>query len=135
MFRYLRSQSRRYILSNIEGTSLSLFSVIIANFRKCKIILKYVRPIYKKLLKFCYESKTSLRVRHSLSIHTYGELYFAGIEILTAVVTKSYIFWDITPSSLLKIYGRFPPKRRLTFEACIALYMLKTKSRSFLIMT
>jgi hypothetical protein len=31
----------------------------------------------------------------------------AGFEVLTAVVIKSYIFWDITPCSLLKINRRF----------------------------
>jgi hypothetical protein len=29
--------------------------------------------------------------------------YYVGIEVLTAVVTKSIIFWDITPRSPLSV--------------------------------
>jgi hypothetical protein len=32
---------------------------------------------------------------------------FAGLEVLTAFVMKSYIFGDITPCSLLKVKRRF----------------------------
>jgi hypothetical protein len=47
-----------------------------------------------------------------------------GFEVFTAVVTKSSIFWDITPCILLEFYRSFgrtchlhdPPKRRLTFN-------------------
>jgi hypothetical protein len=34
-------------------------------------------------------------------------LYYARLETVTAVVLKSYIFWDTTPRSLLKIDRRF----------------------------
>jgi hypothetical protein len=30
-----------------------------------------------------------------------------GFEVLTAVVTKNFIFWDITPCSSLKVNRRF----------------------------
>jgi dolichol kinase len=33
--------------------------------------------------------------------------YFVGFEVLTAVVMKSAIFWDITPCSPLKVNRRF----------------------------
>jgi hypothetical protein len=36
-----------------------------------------------------------------------------GSEVLIAMVTKSYIFWDITPCSPLKINQRFGGKYRL----------------------
>jgi hypothetical protein len=32
-----------------------------------------------------------------------NKTYFAGSEVLTAVVMKSSIFWDITPHNLLKV--------------------------------
>jgi hypothetical protein len=38
---------------------------------------------------------------------------YAGSEVLTAVVMKSSIFWDITPCSPLKVTGRFGGARRL----------------------
>jgi hypothetical protein len=34
-------------------------------------------------------------------------LYDTGFEVLTAVVRKSSIFWDITPSSPVKVNQRF----------------------------
>jgi hypothetical protein len=34
-------------------------------------------------------------------------LWFVGSEVLTAVVMKSIIFWDITPCSQLKVNRRF----------------------------
>jgi hypothetical protein len=36
--------------------------------------------------------------------------YEVGIEVFTAVVMKSTILWDITPSSLLKVKRRFGGK-------------------------
>jgi hypothetical protein len=36
-----------------------------------------------------------------------------GFEVLTAVVMKSTIFWDITPCDPLKVDGRFTGKYRL----------------------
>jgi hypothetical protein len=33
--------------------------------------------------------------------------YFVGFEVLTAVVMKSTIFWDITPCSPLSVNRRF----------------------------
>jgi hypothetical protein len=68
------------------------------------------------------------------------ESIYVGFEVLTVVVMKSYIFWDITPCSLLKVNQCFggtcrvhvqgfdglftrqrwrwhaPPKHRLTFS-------------------
>jgi hypothetical protein len=32
---------------------------------------------------------------------------FVGFEVLTAVVMKSFIFWDIAPCNPLKVNGRF----------------------------
>jgi hypothetical protein len=32
---------------------------------------------------------------------------FVGFEVLTAVVMKSTIFWDITPCSVLSVYVHF----------------------------
>jgi hypothetical protein len=46
-----------------------------------------------------------------------------GFEVLTAVVMKSSVFWDIMPCSLLKVNQHFggtcryfPLKRQLTFH-------------------
>jgi hypothetical protein len=39
-----------------------------------------------------------------------------GIEVLTAVVMKSTIFWDITPCSLLKVNRRFGGTYRLHLQ-------------------
>jgi hypothetical protein len=36
-----------------------------------------------------------------------GQLYLLGFEVVTAVVMKSSIFWDITPYSPLKVSHRF----------------------------
>jgi hypothetical protein len=40
----------------------------------------------------------------------------AGFEVLTAVVTKSTIFWDITPCSPLKVNRRFGGTYRLHLQ-------------------
>jgi hypothetical protein len=40
-----------------------------------------------------------------------------GIEVLTAVVMKSTIFWDITPCSPLKVNRRFGGKYRLNLQS------------------
>jgi hypothetical protein len=39
---------------------------------------------------------------------------YVGFEVMTAVVMKSYIFWDITSCSLLKVNRRniSPPSSR-----------------------
>jgi hypothetical protein len=39
-----------------------------------------------------------------------------GSEVLTTVVMKSTIFWDITPSSPLKVKRRFGGKYRLHLQ-------------------
>jgi hypothetical protein len=36
-----------------------------------------------------------------------NKIYFVGFEVLTAVVMKSSIFWDITPCSPLKVNRLF----------------------------
>jgi hypothetical protein len=41
---------------------------------------------------------------------------FAGFEVLKAVVTKIYIFWDIRPCSLVKINRRFGGIRGLHLQ-------------------
>jgi hypothetical protein len=33
--------------------------------------------------------------------------FYVGFEVLTAVVMKNYIFWDIMPYSQLKVIRRF----------------------------
>jgi hypothetical protein len=38
-----------------------------------------------------------------LSIQVHDLMLFTGVEVLTAVVMKSSVFWDITPCSQLKI--------------------------------
>jgi hypothetical protein len=42
--------------------------------------------------------------------------YVLGFEVLTAVVIKSSIFWDITPCSLLKVNRRFGGIYRLHLQ-------------------
>jgi hypothetical protein len=42
-----------------------------------------------------------------------GNLYTAGFEVLTAVVMKSTVFWDITPCSPLKVNRHFGGAYRL----------------------
>jgi hypothetical protein len=39
--------------------------------------------------------------------------HYGGFEVLTAVVIKSTIFWDITPCSQLKVNRRLGGKYRL----------------------
>jgi hypothetical protein len=41
---------------------------------------------------------------------------YIGFQVLTAVVMKSPIFWDITPCSPLKVNRRFGEKRRLHLQ-------------------
>jgi hypothetical protein len=41
------------------------------------------------------------------------EITDVGFEVLTAVVIKSSVFWDITPYSLLKVNRRFRGTYRL----------------------
>jgi hypothetical protein len=41
---------------------------------------------------------------------------YVGCEVLTAVVMKSTIFWDITPWGPLKVYRRFGGTRHLHFQ-------------------
>jgi hypothetical protein len=43
-------------------------------------------------------------------------MIYAGFEVLTAVVMKSTIFWDITPYSPLKINRRFGGTSSLIFR-------------------
>jgi hypothetical protein len=43
--------------------------------------------------------------------------YFVGSEVLTAVVMKTIIFWDITPCSPLSVNGRFGRTYRLHLQA------------------
>jgi hypothetical protein len=43
----------------------------------------------------------------------YNQVRQVGLEVLTAVVMKSTIFWDITPRSLLKVNRRFGGTYRL----------------------
>jgi hypothetical protein len=42
--------------------------------------------------------------------------FYVGFEVLTAVVTKSTIFWDITPCSRLIINRRFGRTYRLRLQ-------------------
>jgi hypothetical protein len=42
--------------------------------------------------------------------------YVAGFEVLTAMIMKSAIFWDITPCSPLKLNRRFGGKFRLHLQ-------------------
>jgi hypothetical protein len=43
-------------------------------------------------------------------------LQFVGFEVLTAVVMKSYVFWDVPPCSPFKINRRFGGTCRLHLE-------------------
>jgi hypothetical protein len=48
--------------------------------------------------------------------HEKGEFIYAGFEVLTAVVMKSIIFWDITPCSPLSFNRRFGGTYRLYLQ-------------------
>jgi hypothetical protein len=41
---------------------------------------------------------------------------YAGFEVLTPMVVKSYFFWDITPCSPLKVNRRFGGIYRLYLQ-------------------
>jgi hypothetical protein len=49
------------------------------------------------------------------------KIYEVGFEVLTAVVMKSTIFWDMTPCSPLSCNGRFGETCRLAslLPACL----------------
>jgi hypothetical protein len=47
---------------------------------------------------------------------TYTVSEYEGFEVLTAVVTKSSIFWDITPCSPLKVKRRFGGTYRIHLQ-------------------
>jgi hypothetical protein len=47
-------------------------------------------------------------------------IFFVGFEVLTAVVMKSIIFWDITQCSPLKVNRRFGGTYRLHLQALLA---------------
>jgi hypothetical protein len=42
---------------------------------------------------------------------------FVGLEVLTAVIMKSSVFWDITPYTQIEVHGRFGRKFRLKSSA------------------
>jgi hypothetical protein len=74
----------------------------------------------------CIMGKPSVMfLKYSLSIHDDGihinvvtiRTLYVGFEVLTAVVMKSTIFWDITPCCPLKVNRRFGGTYRL-FSAC-----------------
>jgi hypothetical protein len=56
-------------------------------------------------------SLSLLQVRGLVNIY-----YFIGFEVLTAVIMKSTIFWDITPCSPLKVNRRFGGTYRLHLQ-------------------
>jgi hypothetical protein len=47
------------------------------------------------------------------------KLFNVGFEVLTAVVMKSFIVWDITPCSPLKVHKRFGGTYRLHLQGWI----------------
>jgi hypothetical protein len=54
---------------------------------------------------------------------------YIEFEVLTVVVTKSYVFWDITPCSPVKLNQHVPPKHWLTFmQDYTALYFRRKNS-------
>jgi hypothetical protein len=68
--------------------------------------------------------RTSIHVHRRRHIHTglltggipETTILYVGSEVLTAVVMKSAIFWDITPCSPLKVSRRFGRTYRLHFQ-------------------
>jgi hypothetical protein len=47
-------------------------------------------------------------------------MYVVGFEVLTAVLMKSTILWDITPCSLMKVNRRFGGTcRRVPLATCV----------------
>jgi hypothetical protein len=49
-----------------------------------------------------------------------------AFEVLTAVTTKSTIFWVLTPSSLLAVHGRFDVTYRIylsRLRICLLLFL------------
>jgi hypothetical protein len=52
----------------------------------------------------------------SLPSYSVSSMFVAGFEVLTAVVMKSTIFWDITPCSPLKVNQRFGGIYRSAFK-------------------
>jgi hypothetical protein len=62
-----------------------------------------VVPVLARNIQFLLQPLNKSRsVVYSNSIYTY-----TGFEVLTTVVIKSTVFWDITPFSLLKVNRRF----------------------------
>jgi hypothetical protein len=53
--------------------------------------------------KLCYYKNTKKHIYYFLNVFKYN----VGSEVLTAVVMKSIIFWDVTPCSLLSCNRRF----------------------------
>jgi hypothetical protein len=68
-------------------------------------------------------------------------VYIVGFEVLTAVVMKSFIFWDVTPCSLLKVDRRFGGTFRFHLQGRIrehyvrfeVLTAMSTKSMLFVV--
>jgi hypothetical protein len=64
--------------------------------------------------RFCIYETNGTRKKSSLFLHYFPVLSFlAGFEVLTAVVMKGTIFWDITPCSPLSVNRRFGGTYRL----------------------
>jgi hypothetical protein len=51
-----------------------------------------------------------------LAMHVQTNLHYVGFEVLTAVVIKSTILWDITPCSPLSVNRRFGETYRLNLK-------------------
>jgi hypothetical protein len=73
----------------------------------------YLRACHK-LFSLSGKGDVLLALAHSLQTWTCGVVgramtyaHYIGFEVLTAVVMKSSIFWDITPCSLLKVNRHF----------------------------
>jgi hypothetical protein len=65
-----------------------------------------------------------LKVKHIQTTNA-----FAGLEVLTEVVMKSTIFWDITPCSPLKVNQRFGGTYRLQLQGRISQATCQSESR------
>jgi hypothetical protein len=65
-----------------------------------------VITICSRLKKFFYELRDLIKL-HKLKHKRITSIFFVGFEVLTAVIMRNSIFWDVTPFSPLKVNRRF----------------------------
>jgi hypothetical protein len=73
-----------------------------------------------KCIKSVDETKVRNEILRKLAVRSGGQNKFdVGFEVLTSVVTKSHIFWDIPPCSPLKVNRQFEATFRLYIQLCL----------------